>query len=61
MRIKTDNTYNIDKKFDYFTIKAMVIESLQKILLAAEQEQEQGQQHISESSSSPNYLFSYVY
>jgi hypothetical protein len=45
MPIKTDNIYNIDKKFDYFTIKAMVIESLQKILLAAKQEQEeQGQQ-----------------
>ncbi|HZI70511.1 MAG TPA: hypothetical protein VFD60_05035 [Nitrososphaeraceae archaeon] len=45
MPIKTDNIYNIDKKFDYFTIKAMVIESLQKILLVAKQEQEeQGQQ-----------------
>jgi hypothetical protein len=44
MPIKPDNTYNIDKKFDYFTIKAMVIECLQKILLAAKQEQEQGQQ-----------------
>ena len=41
MPIKTDNIYNIDKKFDYFTIKAMVIESLQKILLSAKQEQEE--------------------
>ena len=41
MPIKTDNIYNIDKKFDYFTIKAMVIESLQKILLVAKQEQEE--------------------
>ena len=29
---KKDNTYNIDKTFDYFTIKAIVIESLEKIV-----------------------------
>jgi hypothetical protein len=29
---KKDNTYNVDKTFDYFTIKAMVIESLEKIV-----------------------------
>lgn len=45
MPIKTDNTYNIDKKFDYFAVHAMVIESLERILLSAKQEQNhQGQQ-----------------
>jgi hypothetical protein len=29
---KKDNTYNADKTFDYFTIKAMVIQSLEKIV-----------------------------
>ena len=29
---KKYNTYNVDKTFDYFTIKAMVIESLEKIV-----------------------------
>jgi hypothetical protein len=29
---KKDNTYNVDKTFDYFAIKAMVIESLEKIV-----------------------------
>jgi hypothetical protein len=29
---KKDNTYNVGKTFDYFTIKAMVIESLEKIV-----------------------------
>jgi len=28
----TDKTYNLDKKIDYFTIKSMVIESLEKIV-----------------------------
>jgi hypothetical protein len=29
---KKDNTYNADKTFDYFTIKSMVIQSLEKIV-----------------------------
>jgi hypothetical protein len=29
---KKDNTYNVDKTFDYFTIKAMVIQSLENIV-----------------------------
>jgi hypothetical protein len=29
---KKDNTYNVDKTFDYFTIKAMAIQSLEKIV-----------------------------
>ena len=29
---KKDNTYNVDKMFDYSAIKAMVIESLEKIV-----------------------------
>ena len=29
---KKDNAYNVDKTFDYSTIKAMVIESLEKIV-----------------------------
>jgi hypothetical protein len=29
---KKDNTYNVDKTFDYFTVKSMVIESLEKIV-----------------------------
>jgi hypothetical protein len=28
---KKDNIYNVDKTFDYFTIKAMAIQSLEKI------------------------------
>ena len=32
---KKDNIYNVDKTFDYFTIKAMVIESLEKIVRSA--------------------------
>ena len=29
---KKDNTYNVDKTFDYFTIKAMALRSLEKIV-----------------------------
>jgi hypothetical protein len=29
---KKDNTYNVDKTFDYSTIKSMVIQSLEKIV-----------------------------
>ena len=29
---KKDNTYNVDKTFDYSTIKSMVIKSLEKIV-----------------------------
>jgi hypothetical protein len=29
---KKDNTYNVDKMFDYFTIKAMVMQSLETIV-----------------------------
>ena len=29
---KKDNTYNVDKTFDYFTIKAMVTQSLENIV-----------------------------
>jgi hypothetical protein len=29
---KKDNTYNADKTFDYFTIKAMLIQSLESIV-----------------------------
>jgi hypothetical protein len=29
---KKDNTYNVDKTFDYSTIKSMVTESLEKIV-----------------------------
>src|SRR6185437_11222694 len=28
---KTNTTYNIDKEFDYLTIKAMIVESLENI------------------------------
>ena len=28
----TDNIYNIDKKFDYSTVRGMVIQSLEKIV-----------------------------
>jgi hypothetical protein len=30
---KKDDTYNVDKTFDYFTLKAMAIESLEKIVI----------------------------
>ena len=29
---KNDNTYNVDKTFDYFTIKSLVIQSLEKVV-----------------------------
>ena len=33
---KKDNTYNVDKTFDYFTLKAIAIQSIEKIKARAQ-------------------------